>query len=262
MSIMSLIIHLGRSLFLVLSLILIVQSSCTPKSEKTVVIACASNVQFAMEELCKEFEKENSIKTSIIVASSGKLTAQIIEGAPYDIFVSADLKFPNKVYSEGKGFRKPEIYAYGQLMLISINPAISVDLNFINNEKIKHIAVANPKTAPYGRAAESVLHYYNLYEGLEKKLVYGESVSQTNQFISTGAAEIGFTSYSSLSAFPKPNNYLLIDPDVHSPIEQGAILIKNTAKNDLDAEKFYLFLFSQKAREILIKYGYQLPNNL
>lgn len=236
--------------------------SCSSPPSNSLVIACAANVQFAMEELCEEFEVENDIKTSIIIASSGKLTAQIIEGAPYDIFISADMKFPNKIFSSGKGKNKPEIYAYGRLMLISTKSNVKVNINSISSETIKHIAIANPKTAPYGKAAYSALNYYSVYDEVEKKLVYGESVSQTNQFISTGAAEIGLTSYSSLKAFGNDVNYYLFDQKCHLPIEQGVVLIKHQNSNEIAAQKFYLFLFSQNARKILAKYGYQVPQKL
>lgn len=235
--------------------------SCESATNDKLVIACAANVQFAMDELTSAFEEESGIQSSIVVASSGKLTAQIKEGAPFDVFVSADMKFPEEVFKAGKGVEAPQIYAYGELILISLNPKIKADLSMLSNFDVKHIAVANPKTAPYGRAAEEVLKKYGLLEKVRPKLVFGESVAQTNQFISTRAAELGFTSKSSLLAFNNPDASYFSDFEEGSykAIEQGAIVIKNPDRNQEAAEKFYLFLFSEKAREILQENGYSVP---
>jgi len=247
---------------LIALLLLIFSSGCEDAQPKNITIACASNVQFAMEEICTEFQKEYSISTSMIVTSSGKLTAQIIEGAPYDIFISADMKFPLEVFKKGFALAKPKRYAYGQLALVSVKQNISANLHDLDDPRIKHIAIANPKTAPYGKAAEEVLMYYGYYEKLKDKLVYGESISQTNQFISTGAAEIGFTSYSSIPAFKNKDITFFseFEEGSYSDIEQGIVQIKQANKDPKEAEQFYLFLFSDKAKEILKEYGYIISN--
>jgi molybdate transport system substrate-binding protein len=253
-------LHTTILLNLILAVFLFL-NACESNTEKKVVIACAANVQFAMDELTQEFERETGIQSSIVVASSGKLTAQIREGAPFDVFVSADMKFPEEVYNSGKGIEPPKIYAYGELVLLSLDSNIKAELASLTNPNVKHISVANPKTAPYGRAAEEVLIRYGLLEKIKSKLVFGESVSQTNQFISTGAAELGFTSKSSIKAFHNPNAgyFSAFEEGSYNAIEQGVILIKNPERNLEDAKKFYLFLFSEKSREILINNGYHLP---
>ena len=243
--------------------LLIFSPGCESAHSKNITIACASNVQFAMEEICSEFEKEYGISTSMIVTSSGKLTAQIIEGAPYDIFISADMKFPYEVFKKGFAVAEPQRYAYGQLALVSVKPNLSANLHDLDDPRIKHIAVANPKIAPYGKAAEEVLRYYGIYEKFKDKLVYGESISQTNQFISTGAAEIGFTSYSSIPAFRNKDITFFseFEEGSYSDIEQGIVQIKQANKDPKEAEQFYLFLFSDKAKEILKEYGYIIPKS-
>jgi molybdate transport system substrate-binding protein len=243
-------------------LLMTIVFSCEPAKEATLTIACAANAQFAITEISADFEKEYGIKSHIVTASSGKLTAQINEGAPFDIFISADMKFPEEVYKRGFGVGKPQVYAYGQLVLLSTNPAVKSNLSILESDQIKHIAIANAKTAPYGIAAESVLRYYGLYEKVKDKLVYGESISQSNQFISTGAAEIGFTSASSLPAYGNAelSVFSAFDEASYAPIEQGFIVVKNP-KGDLEkAQKFSLFLSSEKAATTLLKYGYKLPN--
>ena len=244
-------------------LILLFSMGCEGADSKNITIACASNVQFAMEEICSEFEKEHGLSTSLIIASSGKLTAQILEGAPYDIFISADMKFPNEVYKQGFALQKPQLYAYGQLAIVSTKPMIKADLHNLENSQIKHIAIANPKIAPYGIAAEQALRYYGYYEKLKDKLVFGESISQTNQFVSTGAAEIGFTSYSSVKAFKSKDisYFLAFEEGSYTAIEQGVVQIMQKKKDPTEAKMFYLFLFSEKAKEIFKNYGYKLPKS-
>lgn len=235
--------------------------SCTATKSEGITIATAANVQYAMKELTASFEKESGIPTSIIIGSSGKLTAQIKVGAPFDIFVSADMKFPNELYKSGKGVEAPRVYAHGSLILLSLRKDIIPSFSILHSDKVNHIAIANSKTAPYGRAAEQMLNYYGEYESLSGKLVFGESVSQTNQFIHSGAAEIAFTAKSSFIAFKdfEDKSYLAIDSESYNPIEQGVILLKRPKQNSINARKFYLFLFSEKARDILKKNGYEIP---
>ena len=249
------------SVYHLIIVLLLSIGSCTDTKSDGITIATAANVQFAMKELAASFEKESGIATSIIIGSSGKLTAQIKEGAPFDIFVSADMKFPNELYKSGKGVEAPRIYAHGSLILLSLRKDIKPSFSILHSDKIDHIAIANSKTAPYGRAAEQMLKYYGEYESLSGKLVFGESISQTNQFIHSGAAEIAFTARSSFIAFTafEDKSYLAIESESYDPIEQGVILLKRRNQNHVNARKFYLFLFSEKARDILKKNGYEIP---
>lgn len=246
--------------FSVVILLIILMVSCNPKSNEKLLIATAANVQFAMEELVAKFENQTQIECEIIMSSSGKLTAQIKEGAPYDIFVSANMIYPNELYNSGFTTNKPEVYAYGKLVLLSLKDDVKVDLSLLKDNSIKHIAVANPKTAPYGISASEVLHYYNIYDDVKDKLVYGESVSQTNQFILSKAAEIGFTAKSAVKS-PKMvgfNNWIELPQNTYKPIEQGVVIIKNKNKTNAKANSFYKFLFSPEAKIILKKYGYEV----
>lgn len=233
-------------------------SSCNQQKAPYLTIATAANMQFAMEELTTSFTNETGIKCETILSSSGKLTAQIKEGAPYDIFISANMKYPIELYNAGFTTQEPKIYALGKLVLWTMIDTLIPTIDLLFHKNIKHIATANPKTAPYGIPTEEVFNYYQLLDSIKHKLVYGENIAQTNQFITTKAAEIGFTAKSVvLSPFIKGKGiWIDIDERAYSPIKQGIVIIKNTSTSIDKKEKFYNFLFSKNGQEILNKYGY------
>jgi len=245
---------------LILLIFLII--SCTSKKEDKLNIATAANMQFVMQELTQTFSQNTGISCDIIISSSGKLTAQIKEGAPYDIFVSANMKYPNKLYELGLTAAKPKIYAFGKLVIWTMDTQLSPDFISLNRKYVKHIAIANPKTAPYGMAALEVLKNKNIYDKLRHKLVFGESIAQTNQFIISNAAEIGFTSKSIvLSQIIKgKGNWKEVDSSLYSPIAQGVVLLKNRSIHLDKSQRFQDFLFSAKGKEILNKFGYSVIN--
>ncbi|NOQ92745.1 MAG: molybdate ABC transporter substrate-binding protein [Flavobacteriaceae bacterium] len=245
---------------LLITFFLLLFTSCEQKDKSKLTIATAANMQFAMHELTKEFTKETGVICESITSSSGKLTAQIKEGAPYDVFVSADIKFPNELFQTGFTMKKPKIYAYGKLVIWTMNSQLNPDFESLTKKHINHIAVANPKTAPYGIAAEEVLKKKNLYDKIQKKLVFGESVAQTNQFIVSYAAEIGFTAKSVvLSQNQKgKGNWKEVNENLYTPIAQGVVVLKNRNIHIEDAHRFQDFLFSVKGKEILNKFGYSV----
>jgi len=239
-------------------LVSLVVQSCENNTSQKITIATAANAQFAISELVDTFTNQTNIECNIIVSSSGKLTAQISEGAPYDILISADMKYPESLHAKNKTQSPPRVYAYGKLALWSKNK--NINLQVLKNQNIKHIAIANPKTAPYGTAAVKTLQKQGVYEVVKDKLVYGESISQVNQFIYSGTADVGFTAMSVVLS-PRMKNegiWTEIEADNHAPIAQGAALI-NRKNIHPDAARFYEFLFSQKAKKILKKYGYETP---
>jgi len=236
--------------------------SCrTHKEDKEVVrIATAANMQFAMEQLTPAFTKETGISCEVVLSSSGKLFAQIREGAPYDLFVSADLKYPDELYKKRHTTSAPKVYAYGQLVLWTMIDTLSLSLDLLSADQIEHIAIANPKTAPYGRAAKEVLTGHKLLESIEGKLVYGESVAQTNQFITSRSAEVGFTSMSVVlsSEMKGKGKWLAINKNDYSPIEQGVVMLNNRKTENIGVQKFYDFLFSERGKNILQNFGYSV----
>ncbi|TDB60011.1 molybdate ABC transporter substrate-binding protein [Arundinibacter roseus] len=234
-------------------------TGCATPNEN-VVIATAANVQFVMQELQKTFEKDTGIKTELIVGSSGKLTAQIREGAPFDLFVSADTRYPQELFENGGTEGPPKIYAKGALVLWSRDSTVAPELSQLTTSAVRKIALANPRTAPYGEAAVQVLQKAGLYESVNSKLVYGESIAQTSQYVSTGAADMGFTALSMVlsPSLKNAGRWTLLDTTSYAPIEQAAVLLLHSESSPKrqPSQQFYDFLFSEKARAIFEKYGY------
>ncbi|HXA01277.1 MAG TPA: molybdate ABC transporter substrate-binding protein, partial [Cytophagaceae bacterium] len=183
-----------KKLLLVLSIFFLLTGS--KFQENKVTIAVAANAQYPMKEIEKQYEKETGKDIELIIGSSGKLTAQIREGAPFDIFLSADMEYPQTLYKEGLTLSEPKIYAYGSLVLWTLKDIDLLNMNVLLLPEVKVIAIANPKVAPYGQAAIDVMNHYKLYDKAEPKLVYGESISQVNQYINSKTADIGFTAKS------------------------------------------------------------------
>jgi len=237
--------------------------SCKEETSEKITIATAANMQYAVKEIAVTFTKETGIECQTIIGSSGKLTAQIIEGAPFDVFISADTKYPDNLYSKGFTTTKPEIYGYGKLILWTLKDDIIPSIEILFTNKIQHIASANPKTAPYGIATEEVLTYYSIFKEVKPKLVFGESVAQTNQFITSKVAEIGFTAKSVVltPVLKEKGSYIEIDQAAYTPIAQSAVILKNASENYINSEKFFNFLYSKKGKEILEKHGYTVNYN-
>jgi len=239
------------------------ESSPIQRKEK-VTIAAAANVQFALKAIEKAFEESTNIEVNVVIGSSGKLTAQIKQGAPYDIFIAANLKYPQDLYKSGFATSPPKIYALGSLVLWTMNKDIelSADLSSLTMPSIKHIGIANPKNAPYGAQAIAAINYYQLQDVLQKKLVYGESIAQVNQYVMSQNCEIGITAKSIVVA-PKlqhQGKWKTINQLAYEPITQGAVITSFGHKNHQQAANiFYDFLSSQQAQQIFLDYGYNIP---
>ena len=245
-------------------ILIILLSSSSILVAQPVRIAVAANAQGLIKKLQADFKKRTGIETQAIIGASGKLTTQIRNGAPYDVFLSADTEFPEKLYTAGFGLRKPEVYALGSLIICSKAPlAIKNWTAILSSDDIRKIAIANPKTAPYGKAAEQALSFYNLNTIVKSKLVYGESISQVNTYILTGNVNIGFTT----EAFLYENidkgsmKWSRVDPKSYDEIAQSAILLSYANKGNLkSATRFCDYLSSPSARKIIGSSGYHLPS--
>jgi molybdate transport system substrate-binding protein len=228
--------------------------------KEKIKVAVAANAQYAMKEIEKNYETETGKQIELIIGSSGKLTAQIKEGAPFDIFLSADMEYPQVLYKDGLTLSEPKIYGYGQLVLWTCKEFKTLDINTILLPEVKAIVLANPKVAPYGEAAVRAMNYYKVYEKAQSKLVYGESISQVTQYIASQSADIGFTAKSVVLSpeMQGKGKWIDLDKKSYPAIAQGAILIKSsTARNKKDTEQFYNYLYSEKAKKVFEKYGYQ-----
>jgi molybdate transport system substrate-binding protein len=233
-------------------------AGCNDDRREKITIATAANMESAMEALTKTYTDKTGAEFEIIVGSSGKLTAQIMEGAPFDIFVAANMKYPEAVYVGGKAKNAPRVYANGKLVLWTMEVSMPVSIETLSDSAIEHIALANPKTAPYGVAAEEVLQHYGLKEILAPKLVYGESVGQIDQFIISQAAQIGFTALSTVLSpeMKGRGSYIVLDSSLYSNISQGVVLIEHDEGTNQSTQGFYDFLFTVEAKEILKEFGY------
>ena len=227
----------------------------------SIKVAVASNVSYAIQDLTKLFNKQfPNIKVKIILGSSGKLTAQIKHGAPYQVFISADMKYPDALYKQKIALTKPKVYALGSLALFSHKKMDFKDgIYTLKSTNISKIALANPKTAPYGIAAKEALLNAKIYKELKSKFVYGESISQTLSYAVT-ATDIGIVAKSSLYAknmehYKVNVNWVDVDARLYTPIKQGIVLLQKNKQ----ARAFYDFLLSNDAKKIFINYGYQLP---
>ncbi|MDD5674031.1 MAG: molybdate ABC transporter substrate-binding protein [Chitinivibrionales bacterium] len=228
-----------------------------------ITVATAANMQYAMEDLKNVFTKSTGVKAAAVYGASGNLLAQIKNGAPFDLFVSADVAYPDSAFKWGYAAAKPRIYAYGVLVFWTMKDLdLKEGFSVLSNRAIKKIAVGDPAVTVYGPAAIEALKHAGVYDAVVSKLVFGNNISQVSQYIATQAAEIGFTAKSLVCAGPMADkgHSLDVDTTFYAPIAQAAVILKYGADNNPQASKnFYGFLCTEKARKILQRYGYKLP---
>lgn len=248
---------LNSKIKLLLAIVIGCLFSCNNGSDDTLTIAAASNTQFVIKELIADFEKRKEIECTFVTGSSGKLTTQIVEGAPFDLFLSADMKYPKFLFDKKKA-QEPKIFAKGELVLWTTNPDIQLELKRLTARKEHLIALANPKIAPYGKAAIDYLKEKGIYNEIRGQLVYGENISQTSQFVLSQSADFGFVSKSIVLAPSVKGKGTWIDIECKScsPIYQGVAVLKNRKNHIVEAEIFMDYLLGEEARDILNKYGY------
>ncbi|GAC1631142.1 MAG: molybdate ABC transporter substrate-binding protein [Nevskia sp.] len=217
-----------------------------------------------VESLNAEFAKRHpGVELKVATGASGNFYAQISNGAPFEVFISADMDFPRKLVDAGLAERDTlRPYAYGRLALWTNTPGINPGRGrtVFTAVSTTKIAIANPETAPYGRAAMEAMESLNVAEAAKPKLVLGENVAQTIQYVQTGSAEIGLVPYSLLIVPPLKGVgiYILLPGASYSPIEQGAVVTKQGAANPL-AKAYVEFLGSDAAKAILDANGYAQP---
>jgi molybdate transport system substrate-binding protein len=226
-------------------------------------VAAAADLQFALNDLAAQFEKQFGTHLAVTFGASGTFFAQIQNAAPFDVFLSADRDYPVKL--ESAGLTEPgslRVYARGHLVLWAPPGATYLfeakGLNALQDPKIEKIAIANPEHAPYGRAAVAALKTAGLYEELQHKLVYGENISQAAQFVQSGNAQVGLIALSlARSPAMKDGQIWEIAQNWYPPIEQAAVILKS-AKNKEAARAFLEFLGSDTARKTLQEYGFSV----
>lgn len=227
-------------------------------------VAAASDLVFCMEDLNHQFTNANphvSVKTS--VGSSGSFFSQIRNGAPFDVFLSADMGYPEDLIKAGAADETSLFqYAVGGLALwtVKTNLALTNGLLALRDPAAKRIAIANPEHAPYGRAARAALHHAGIWDAVQPRLVFGENISQTAQFVQLGHADAGIVSLS-LVMSPKLTNtgrWIEIAPESYPPLKQGGVLTRRGMKNQ-SARDYLKTLQSARAREIFDRHGLRLP---
>jgi molybdate transport system substrate-binding protein len=226
-----------------------------------VQVAVAANFTAPMQKIAADFEKDTGHKASLAFGSSGKFYAQIKNGAPFQVFLSADDEKPAKLEQEGMTVPGSRFtYAIGTLVLWSAKPDL-VDAKGAVLEKggFEHLAIANPKLAPYGTAAMETLAKLGLTDKLQSKIVQGENIAQTYQFAATGNAELGFVALSQVMKDGKisSGSAWIVPAGMHAPIRQDAVILAN-GKGNAAAEALMKYLKSAKATAIIKSYGYEV----
>lgn len=225
-------------------------------------IAAAADLKFCMDEIISGYRSTHpNADIEAIYGSSGKFKTQIQQGAPFDLYFSADISFPRELVAEGLAGSEVRTYAIGRIVLWSpVVDASKLGLADLTRTEFRKIAIANPRHAPYGARAEEALRAGKLWEQVEPKLVYGENIAQTAQFVESGNAQIGIIALS-LAIAPElaaKGSYALIPADLHQPLEQGYVLTRRATGNAL-AEDFVEYLSTPQTRALMTRYGFALP---
>ncbi|HXM90553.1 MAG TPA: molybdate ABC transporter substrate-binding protein [Candidatus Dormibacteraeota bacterium] len=247
---------------IILLLAVLLTSTCA--RAQAVKVAAAADLKFAMAELAAQFEKQSGTKLDVTYGSSGNFLTQIQNGAPFDLFFSADSEYPKKL--EAAGLAEPGTlreYAVGRIVIWTpgdseINAAKDA-WKCLLDQRVKKIAIANPEHAPYGRAALAAMKKAGIYEQLKDKLVYGENISQAAEFVQSGNAQAGIVALSlAISPAMKNGNRWEVPADSYPPIKQAVVLLK-ASKNKDAARRFLEFVSGPQGREILQRFGFTAP---
>jgi molybdate transport system substrate-binding protein len=227
-----------------------------------VKVAVAANFAHPLQEIAADFEKETGHKVSLSQGATGKFYAQIVNGAPFEVFLSADDETPARLVKEGKAVAGTQFtYAVGRLVLWSPDSQL-VDQGgaVLKSEKFKFLSIANAKIAPYGRAAVQTMQKLGVLSGIEPRVVQGESITQAFQFVSTGNAQLGFIALSQVwdGSKVKSGSAWIVPEAMHEPLKQDAVLL-NPGKTSAAAVQLLDYLKSAKARKVIERYGYKLP---
>jgi molybdate transport system substrate-binding protein len=230
---------------------------------QTTTVAVAANMKDAFSEINVAFKAADNADLRVVYGSSGNFSAQIMNGAPFKLLISADENFPLELYKQGKTVDDGVVYAIGKLALISKN---SAGIRLVDNKselikainKANKIAIAKPELAPYGRAAVEYLKGEGLWSIAKDKLIYADNVGIATMYVVTGAADLGFTALSLAKSaeIAKETSFVLLNSNLYEPIKQRMVLIKGAPR---EAISLYQFMQSPQAKLILQKYGYSTP---
>ncbi|MBL8071215.1 MAG: molybdate ABC transporter substrate-binding protein [Nitrospira sp.] len=244
--------------------VLLLFCATSPVCAEEIAVAAASDLSFAIKEVIGEFEKQTGHHVKLSLGSSGNFFAQLQQGAPFDLYFSADIGYPKKL--EEAGLTVPGSlyrYAVGRVVLWAPKGApldIAKGLAVLREPTVRKIAIANPKHAPYGRAAVAAMEHAQVYMDVKDRLVLGENISQAAQFIESGACDVGIIALS-LAVAPVMKNagsYWEIPAEFHPPLEQGAVILKQSKQQEV-ARQFLAFMQGPQGQEMMTRYGFTLP---
>lgn len=231
------------------------------------LVAAASDLQFALDEIVDLFRRDTGTEVRVTYGSSGNFTRQIEQGAPFDLFLSADETFVDRLAERGLTRGRGDLYAIGRIVLfvpngspLQADPQLADVASRLARGQLGRLAIANPEHAPYGRAAEQALRKLGLWERAQPHMLLGENVAQAAQFASSGNADGGIIAYSlALSpALRSRGTFALLPESLHEPLRQRMVLLERASP---DALRLYEYLLSPASRAILARYGFALPDN-
>ena len=260
---------------LCLSILLVSISGCgpepvTPKTptppQTSLAVAAAADLKYAFDEVVDEFKRQHpSIQVEMTYGASGNLFAQLSNKAPFDIYLSADIGYPRKLIEQGDAVKESEFqYAVGHIVVwVRNNSPLDIGqrgIAVLNDPAVQKIAIANPRHAPYGRAAEAALKHLEVYESVKDRLVLGENVAQATQFVDSGAADVGIIALSLAMAPPmrEKGRFWALPSDSYPTLEQGGVIL-SWAKDREACDKLRAFVMSEPGRAILLRYGFDRP---
>ncbi len=240
----------------------LVMLAAAPACAERITIAAAADLKFAMDELVEGFRRARPTdEVEVVYGSSGKFHAQIRQGAPYDLFFSADIDYARELVRAGQAASEVRPYAVGRLVLWSARPdARTLTLASLADARITRVAIANPRHAPYGRRAEEALRAAGVWEAVAPKLVLGENVAQAAQFVQSGNADVGLIALS-LALSPelaRRGGHVLVPATLHAPLEQGYVITRRAADSAL-ARRFAEHVDSGAGRAVLVRHGFERP---
>jgi molybdate transport system substrate-binding protein len=230
-------------------------------------VAAASDLSFAMKELAANYEKQTGTMVKVTLGSSGNFFTQIQNGAPFDMFFAADIDYPKKLEAAGLG-EPGTLYQYATGKIVMWVPAaskldVSKGLALLLDPAVRKISIANPKHAPYGRAAVAAMTKQGIYDKLADKLVFGENISQATQFVESGNADVGIIALSlaMAPAMADKGRYFEVPQDMYPPLDQGAVIINASQKKD-EAKQFLAYLKTPESVALMERYGFKLPESM
>ena len=239
--------------------------SLTAGAQRPPTIAAAANLNFALTEIADQFARDRGSRVDVVFGASGTLTRQILDGAPFEAFLAADEMFPNQLTAAGLTRDAGVVYARGRLALfaprgspLSVDERLEGLTRLLKAGGVSRFAIANPDVAPYGKAAEEALRKRGLWDAIRPRLVLGDTIAQAATFATTGNAVGGLVAYATVLApgFAERGTYAVVPEGDHTPLRQRMVLLKRASPM---AAAFYAYVQGERARAILRKHGYEVP---